>query len=109
VTYSPFVDVTEDMTAFYASDCHVLLFPVDETDRSRAVAGRIARGAFPGFHCWNSAFGSNMLGIVTFYLCASRKASSISFWASPRSPAAKLIRTQGPAGRKAMRLMARAV
>jgi hypothetical protein len=48
VTYSPFVDVTEDMTAFYTSDCHVLLFPVDEnrskpggcrTDRPRCISG----------------------------------------------------------------------
>ena len=100
VTYSPFVDVTQDTTALYASDCHVFLFPVDETDRSRAVAGRIARGAFPGFHCWNSAFGSKVRCIASFSLCASRNASSISCWASPRSPAAKLIRTQGPTGRK---------
>lgn len=70
MTHNPFVDITKDTTALYASDRDVFLFLVDDTHPIEA--GRLSNGEpdlyFRGFYCWNSEVGSKTLGIASFYL-----------------------------------------
>jgi hypothetical protein len=70
--HNPFVDVTKDTTALYASDRDVFLFLVDDTNPIEA--GRLPDGSpdlyFRGFYCWNSEVGSKTFGNASFYLRA---------------------------------------
>lgn len=72
MTYNPHVDVTSETTTLYASDRHVFVFLVDDTNPIEA--GKLPDGDpdlyFRGFYCWNSEVGSKTLGIATFYLRA---------------------------------------
>jgi len=72
MTHNPFVEVTQDTTTLYASDCDVFLFLVD--DNHPIEAGRLPNGDpdlyFRGFYCWNSEVGSKTLGMASFFLRA---------------------------------------
>ncbi|MER9126396.1 DUF932 domain-containing protein [Mesorhizobium sp. M0959] len=70
--YNPNVDISNDTTTLYASDCDVFVFLVD--DLNPIEAGKLPDGSpdvfFRGVYCWNSEVGARTLGIASFYLRA---------------------------------------